>query len=115
MATRKPTMKVCTKSGKAYPATPEFFYRDKSQKDGLSPWSKVAEKAYNKAYYAALKKAEASRVRDIDNDTAKATFEKGMKAERVVRKSKVVPKARVTARRKARTNRANAIKANNSA
>jgi hypothetical protein len=82
--------KICTKTGVAYPATPEFFYRDKSQKDGLSPWSKEAERAYNKAYRASLKATEANRKRDIANDDALATFEKGMKSERVVRKGRVV-------------------------
>jgi hypothetical protein len=76
--------KVCTKTGKAFPATPEFFYRDKSQKDGLSPWSKEAERAYNRAYVAGLKKAKVARKRDADAKGVKA-FEGTMKTERVKR------------------------------
>lgn len=82
--------KRCTKSGKVLPATPEFFYRDKSQKDGLSPWSKEAERAYNKAYRVGLTAAKTPRKKDIDtsNRTGKTRltkFEKAMESERVAR------------------------------
>jgi hypothetical protein len=76
--------KVCTKSGKSFPATTEFFYKDKSQKDGLSPWSKDAERAYNAAYAAALKKAGVTRVKDMTEKQRKA-FATAMRAERVTR------------------------------
>jgi len=84
------THKRCTKSGIVLPATPEFFYRDKSQKDGLSPWSKDAERAYNKAYRAGLKDAKATRKGDIPTNTrpgkARVTkFEKAMSGDRVKR------------------------------
>lgn len=82
--------KVCTKTGIEYPATPEFFYRDKSQKDGLSPWSKDAERAYNKAYRAALSNAKTNRKGDIDTTTRSGKgrmtkFNKTMAPERVKR------------------------------
>lgn len=35
-----------------YPATAEFFYKDKSTKDGLAVWSKVGERIYNRGYNA---------------------------------------------------------------
>ena len=117
--------KRCTKTGEVYTGTfeelTEFFYRDRSQKDGLSPWSKVAERAYNKAYHAGLKGVGVSRVRDIpeDDDKARAKFNKAMRGERVTRaKGKddtAKGKAITTKRRKARKNRASAIRANNSA
>jgi hypothetical protein len=84
---RKQEMKKCTKTGKVFPATAEFFYRDKSQKDGLAPWSKDAERSYNRAYYAGLKKAKATRKRDIDNTRNLNVFNKTMLPERVTRKS----------------------------
>lgn len=33
-----------------YPATPEFFHRDKNKKDGLSPRCKLCKKKYDQAY-----------------------------------------------------------------
>lgn len=78
--------KRCSKSGKVMPATTEFFYRDKSQKDGLSPWSKDAERAYNKAYYAGLKAAKAPKVAEITTPKAKKAFAATMAPERVTRK-----------------------------
>ena len=73
--------KVCARTGFTITGTPdevaEGFYRDKSQKDGFSPWSKDAERTYNKAYYAALKAEEATRVRDM-NDNARASFDASM-------------------------------------
>lgn len=82
--------KTCTKSGEVLPATPEFFYRDKSQKDGLSPWSKAAERAYNKAYYKALKGVDAPKKAAIEDDKSVVKFNNTMKREgqRVARKSK---------------------------
>lgn len=82
--------KTCTKSGEVLPATPEFFYRDKSQVDGLSPWSKAAERAYNKAYRAGLGAAKVARKRDIPTTGKGAksragAFEKAMTPERVKR------------------------------
>jgi hypothetical protein len=80
--------KVCTKTGEKFTGTfeelTEFFYRDKSQKDGLSPWSKAAERAYNKAYTTGLKKAKVARKRDAD-EKGKKVFEAALKPERVKR------------------------------
>lgn len=33
-----------------FPATPEFFYRDKNKKDGLDPWCKPCKKKYDRVY-----------------------------------------------------------------
>jgi hypothetical protein len=109
--------KVCTKSGESFTGTiedlAEFFYRDKSQKDGLSPWCKAAERAYNKAYYAGLKKAKAPKKRAIATKRNLNVFEATMLPERVARgkAAKVAAtkatrtakgKARATATRKAK-------------
>lgn len=92
--------KTCTKTGEEFVGTveelAEFFYRDKSQKDGLSPWCKAAERAYNKAYYAGLKKAKAPKKAEIATPKAKKAFEDTMAPERVTRKSKKVAKATAT-------------------
>lgn len=109
--------KVCTRTGFKVTGTPdevaEYFYRDKSQKDGFSPWSKDAERAYNKAYRAGLDKAKAPRKRDADEKGVKA-FDSTMKrlGARTPRKSKVdstrTPQAKATtkARKVARRNKA---------
>lgn len=88
--------KTCTKSGvvhhaKSIDAMAEFFYRDKSQKDGFAPWSKNAERAYNVAYREALSNAKTTRKRDIDTTTragkmAAKKFDAAMTPERVTRK-----------------------------
>ena len=77
MARKQTPTKVCTFTGQALPATPEFFYRDKSQKDGLSPWSKAGEGAYNAAYHKALKARGVTRVKDLD-DKGKVAFNAAM-------------------------------------
>jgi hypothetical protein len=77
--------KTCTKTGEVLPATAEFFYRDKSQKDGLSPWSKAAERAYNKAYREGLKNADAPKKAEIKDAKGAKAFETAMTPERVVR------------------------------
>lgn len=89
MARTQKITKTCTKTGKVFTVSKvedlaEFFYRDKSQKDGFSPWSKAAEKAYNKAYTQGLKKAKVQRKRDTDTKSVKV-FEKEMTPERVKR------------------------------
>lgn len=70
------TTKVCTRTGFTITGTPdeiaEHFYRDKSQKDGFSPWSKDAERTYNKAYRDALKVAEVERKGDASGDAVVA-------------------------------------------
>jgi hypothetical protein len=111
MARKAKITKTCTKTGFKVTGTPseiaEFFYRDKSQKDGFSPWCKAAEKSYNKAYYAGLKAAEAPKKAAIDNEPAKAKFEKALKPERVARK-KGSPKKSETKRDGSRTKKAKA-------
>src|SRR5262245_195010 len=86
--------KTCTKSGRQYKGTQEelaeFFYRDKSQKDGLSPWDKESERAYNKAYRAGLTAAKVQRKKDIPSkgkgaQTRQVAFETAMTTERVPR------------------------------
>lgn len=83
MASKANSKKTCTKCGGTFPV--DSFYRDKSQKDGRSSWCKACEKAYNKAYFSSLKKVEAPKKAAIGSDKALATFEKGMKGERVPR------------------------------
>lgn len=111
MARKAIIEKTCTKTGQVFSGTfdelTELFYRDKSQKDGLSPWCKAAERAYNKAYYAGLKDAGAAKKAVIENDAGLAAFEKRMKSERVKRGKKDATrtpqaKARATTRRRAR-------------
>jgi hypothetical protein len=103
MARTTPT-KVCTFTGNVLPATRENFYADKSQKDGLSPWSKQGEASYNKAYHAALKRLGVTRARDLD-DAGRVKFNKAMVAAkvRIARKSKAstptTPKARTSRKR----------------
>ena len=110
MACKATPTKVCTFTNEALPATPEFFFRDKSQKDGLSPWSKAGEAAYNKAYHAALKANGATRVRDLD-DKGRVKFNKAMATAKV----RIARKGRVdrtpTAKAKATTRRASRAKA----
>lgn len=111
--------KRCTKTGKVYRGTfeqlTEHFYRDKSQKDGLSPWSKVAEREYNKAYYAALKSAKATTKGAVTTPKALKAFEATMKPQRVVRKAKATTPAKKATATRRRQNRQSALKASNSA
>jgi hypothetical protein len=74
-----PTTKVCRATGivgRINQDDPKDndFYRDKSQKDGFSPWSKAAERAYNQAYRAGLRAANAPKVRVIEDDNDLATY-----------------------------------------
>lgn len=47
--------KRCSKCGKTYPATPEYFQRNKGRGDGLHSWCKPCkredQKIHNKRYY----------------------------------------------------------------
>lgn len=43
------TFKRCTKCQIEYPATAEYFVRNKRNKDGLHVWCKVCKKSYNEA------------------------------------------------------------------
>lgn len=44
----KSSEKQCLKCGAIYPATSQFFHRDKSRKDGLFPWCKQCRYTFNK-------------------------------------------------------------------
>jgi hypothetical protein len=101
---RKVSTKVCSFTKQAMPATSEFFYRDKSQKDGLSPWSKAGEAAYNNAYHKALKVLGATRVKDLD-DASRVKFNAAMKRAkvRIARTGRAsASKAKVTRKRTAK-------------
>ena len=108
--------KRCTKTGRVFKGTRDEiaadFYRDKSQKDGFSPWCKDAERAYNRAYRAGLKKAKADKKGNIaDNDVkGRRAFEREMRPERVTRTKKAkatTPAKKVT---RTRTTRAKSAK-----
>lgn len=40
--------KICTQCGNSFPATPEYFYRDKGYADGLHCHCKSCRNAYNR-------------------------------------------------------------------
>lgn len=112
---------TCTRTGFTITGTPdeiaEHFYRDKSQKSGFSPWTKDAERAYNKAYRAGLTKANAPRKADADEKGIKA-FDATMKAmgARTSRKSKGAKATKVTRTRATRDgSRTRAAKSNTKA
>jgi hypothetical protein len=106
MARTAKITKTCTRTGFTITGTPdeiaEHFYRDKCAKDGFSPWSKDAEREYNKAYRAGLKNAEAPRKADATEEGV-ATFDATM-AEMGVRtprgSKKVAPVKRTRRTRK---------------
>jgi hypothetical protein len=115
---------TCTRTGDSHTGTidelAEFFYRDKSAKSGLSPWTKAAEREYNKAYRAGLDKAKATRKADADAKGVKAfdaTMQSmGVRTTRKARKaatSKVATsraaKKRTTARKAATTGRSRKV------
>ena len=54
-------MKTCTKCGKEYPATPEYFYRNKSRKDKLRSDCKGCSAAMAKKYKQSPAGKSASR------------------------------------------------------
>lgn len=91
--------KTCTKTGFKVTGTldevAEFFYRDKTSKDGFATWCKAAEREYNGAYHKALKKAEAARKADIADDKKLKVFGTTMKPQRVVRGTYTNRKAKV--------------------
>jgi hypothetical protein len=118
MARTTKITKTCTRTGFTITGTPDevaaHFYRDKSQRDGFSPWSKDAERAYNKAYRAGLGKAKVARKKDAD-DKGVRTFDNTMKRmgarstrTRVDGTRTTKAKATSKARRSARKAKANA-------
>ena len=76
--------KVCTRTGLKVTGNAERiaqdFYRDKSQKDGFSPWCKAAEREYNRAYNKAKKEAGVARKADADEQGV-VTFDNTMQSE----------------------------------
>lgn len=61
-------MKTCTKCGKTYPATPEYFNRAKADKSGLHSWCKECRIADHKEY----NRSEKGRLASRRNDTTPA-------------------------------------------
>lgn len=53
--------KTCTKCGKPYPETFEYFPKKTGGKNGLSPWCKMCIAEYKKLYYEANKEAIAEK------------------------------------------------------
>jgi hypothetical protein len=91
MARSTKITKVCSRTGFKVTGTPaeiaKHFYRDKSSKDGFSPWSKEAERDYNQAYRAKLKDAGVEKL-----TAAPVVKKQAVAKKRVVAKSK--PRAR---------------------
>jgi len=44
-------LKQCTKCTRNFPITSEFFYRNRTTKDGLDSWCKECKKEYDKYHY----------------------------------------------------------------
>lgn len=70
-----------------FPATTEFFYRDKSTKDGLAVWSKQGERIYNRGYNA--RKALIAAEADVKATKAGTKARKEANEALLVAKSKV--------------------------
>lgn len=68
------TEKKCTKCGKEFPATPEYFHRDVGTKDGLKYWCKKCTNEYVRNYYKKKKKVNKtfSRVKEYINEIKEA-------------------------------------------
>lgn len=62
-----------------FPATTEFFYKDKSTKDGLAVWSKQGERIYNRGYNARKALASAEEVVKATKAGSKARKEANAK------------------------------------
>lgn len=61
-------VKRCTKCGNEYPATPEYFNRERVRPDGLYPWCKPCCKAKNRAHF--LKNRDSILARNAEWATA---------------------------------------------
>jgi hypothetical protein len=87
---------TCSRTGFTITGTPdkvaEYFYRDKSNASGFSPWSKDAEREYNRAYRAALNVADVARKADATKKGVEA-FDATMKKEGARTPRKSAPKA----------------------
>lgn len=59
--------KTCSRCKKKYPATVEYFYQDKSHKDGLNYWCKECDKKYSKSG-----KGKAARKKYNESEKGKA-------------------------------------------
>src|SRR5262245_41378287 len=53
----------CTKCGKSYPATMEFFIKSSQTKDKLSSWCRLCHRAWNNQKQAANRSAARKRAR----------------------------------------------------
>lgn len=110
MARKKNDTKTCTKCGKSKVISTDKsvseFYKDKSQKDLFAVWCKECERNYNRAYNKALKDANVSRKADIGDEKATAKFERTMRPERVVRKSKSMTNSATNTTTKSATKKA---------
>lgn len=54
-------LKQCTKCKEKYPATTEYFYKQKRTKDGLAPWCKKCRLEYQKKYQNEHKEEQKKR------------------------------------------------------
>ncbi|MCC6615534.1 MAG: hypothetical protein IT320_18820 [Anaerolineae bacterium] len=73
--------KRCTKCGETYPATAEYFNRDKRHRDGLHSWCKQCSREGSRAYHA----ANAERVRENKRNWREANPERHRENNRVWR------------------------------
>lgn len=72
MATSDSTTKTCTKCKQTYPATIEYWHKDKNRKDGLSPWCKDCNCANAKKW----KRNNPERKRELNRQWQQANPEK---------------------------------------
>lgn len=68
MAIEKLEFKACTRCGKEYPATTEYFYKKKDSADRLHPWCKPCKKKVMQAYQRrSANKAAAIKLGQIES------------------------------------------------
>jgi hypothetical protein len=84
------TFKTCTKCGKEYPRTIEYFYHKKEKKDGLDCWCKVcaceASRKYRETHIESIREysrqyraAHPESIRQYQQDTKDAAHERTRK------------------------------------